>query len=761
MKNLTVLKRALWVSASMLTIGLCTTVQAQTNNNEQTNPQQSGTVAAEDNIIVTATRREQRIQDVPLSITAYQPRELVEKGITGYEELARETPGVILNKPTANFNNFTARGIATNGYGAGLQATVTIYIDELPISANGNSTILDPNLFDVERIEFLRGPQGTLFGSGSLAGAMRIITNKPDLNEFDYSALVDFGLTGGDAFRQRYNGMINIPIVEDKAALRVVGFYKNEDGFVDNIGTGIENSNSLEGWGGRANLLIEPTQNLSIKLLASHEESSPADSGLTNPDLGTLVRNSDRPDLFIGNLDTLNATINYDFENARLTSSTTLTSYDGVFFVDLAGTFGQTLPFALDAIGYDDIFVQELRLASTTNEKLDWIVGGFYFRKRRDVDFNYRSSPEFLLARGITGLQDEYYQRRKDHSITHELAGFGELTYHVSDKLWLTGGLRYGSTDAQGFADGGFTSNYLINAIYGIPGPLTITNLSAADGIIAEDTGLSYKASVSYKPNPDITTYATVSTGFRQPIRNARAGLVSTLDPNDIIIPDGADSDKLTNYELGLKGSWLDGKLTANLAAYYIDWSNIQVQANRVSDSIQFATNIGKAVSKGFEFEVGTKPFDGFYLGFNGAFVDAKVTELSASEAGFSGAVEGARLAAPKFQGSIYAKYNFNWNANTEGWVAANIQHIGSFPSMFPNVPGSPGTVQATYGVTDSYENVNMSVGADFGDWTVTGYIENVLDDDSVTYIHPEAFLDGRFGVMRPRTFGIRFAYGI
>ncbi|PCI53122.1 MAG: TonB-dependent receptor [Alphaproteobacteria bacterium] len=756
MKNLTILKQALWVSTSMLAIGFCTTAQAQTNNDEQTN-----SVAAEDNIIVTATRREQRIQDVPLSITAYQPRELVEKGITGYEELARETPGVILNKPTANFNNFTARGIATNGYGAGLQATVTIYIDELPISANGNSTILDPNLFDVERIEFLRGPQGTLFGSGSLAGAMRIITNKPDLSEFDYSALVDFGLTGGDAFRQRYNGMVNIPIVEDKAALRVVGFYRNEEGFVDNIGTGIENSNSLEAWGGRASLLIEPTQNLSIKLLASHEESSPRDSGLTNPDLGTLVRNSDRPDLFIGNLDTLNATINYDFENARLTSSTTLTSYDGVFFVDLAGTFSQAIPFALDAIGYDDIFVQELRLASTTNEKLDWIVGGFYFRKRRDVDFNYRSSPEFLLARGITGLSDEYYQRRKDHSITHELAGFGELTYHVNDKMWLTGGLRYGSTDAQGFADGGFTSNYFVNALYGIPGPLTVTDIAAGEGIIAEDTGLSYKASVSYKPNQELTTYATVSTGFRQPIRNSLAGLASTLDPNDIIIPDGADSDKLTNYELGLKGSWLDGKLSANLAAYYIDWSSIQVQANRVSDSIQFATNIGKAVSKGFEFEVGTKPFDGFFLGFNGAFVDAKVTELTASEAAFSGAVKGARLAAPKFQGSIYAKYSFNWNANTTGWVAANIQHIGSFPSMFPNVPGSPGTVQATYGLTDSYENVNMSVGADFGDWTVTGYVENLLDDDSITYIHPEAFLDGRFGVMRPRTFGIRFAYGI
>src|SRR5690606_7120661 len=126
-----------------------------------------------DEVIVTATRREERLQDVPVSITTLSQDELNERGIVGYEGLAEATPGVVLNRPTANFNNFTARGIGTNGYNANLQSTVAIYIDELPISANGNSTILDPSLYDVERIEFLRGPQGTLFGSGSLAGALR------------------------------------------------------------------------------------------------------------------------------------------------------------------------------------------------------------------------------------------------------------------------------------------------------------------------------------------------------------------------------------------------------------------------------------------------------------------------------------------------------------------------------------------------------------------------------------------------------------
>src|SRR5690606_25118497 len=146
-----------------------------------------------DTVIVTATRRSEPLKDVPLSVSVLSQEELDEKGVVGYEGLAYETPGVVLNRASANFNNFTARGIATNGYGAGLQSAVAIYIDELPISANGNSTILDPSLYDVERVEFLRGPQGTLFGSGSLAGALRILSHSPDPGGFDASFLADVG----------------------------------------------------------------------------------------------------------------------------------------------------------------------------------------------------------------------------------------------------------------------------------------------------------------------------------------------------------------------------------------------------------------------------------------------------------------------------------------------------------------------------------------------------------------------------------------
>jgi iron complex outermembrane receptor protein len=710
-------------------------------------------------VVVTATRRAEKLQDVPLSITTLSQKELTARGIVGYEGLAHETPGVVLNRATANFNNFTARGIATNGYGANLQNTVAIYIDELPISTVGNTTVLDPNLYDVERIEFLRGPQGTLFGSGSLAGALRILTKSPDLTKFDASALVDFGMIGSDSLRQRYDGMVNIPLVTDKLALRVVGFARDEKGYIDNLGTGINDSNTLIDRGGRSILLWEPTERLSVRLLASYENSKPKDSSLVNPLLGRDKRISDRPDLFVGKLTNANATIGYQFNGANLTSSSTYSTFDQKFFVDLAGTFGGPIAFGLDAYGYQNTFVEEARLASDPGGKVDWVLGGFYLDRRHDVNYFYRSSPEYLAAHGITGLPDEYYQRLYSHIDSHELAGFGELTYHFTDNFWATGGLRYASLDAQTFNERGYNSAYLAYALGGISGPLAMVPVVPAAGVKAEASKPSYRASVSYRLKPSLTTYATVSTGFRSPVVNAFAGRSSVVDPNDLIIPSGAESDDLKNYELGVKGNWLNGKLSANLALYQIDWSDIQVQANRVSDSVQFATNIGAATSRGLEFEIQILPLDHVTVGLNGSFNDAKVTKLSAAEAAISGAVDDARLASPHFQGSLLVNYNVNLTQQAEGNLSFSVQHVGSFPGSFPRVPGKPAQISPTYDFTEAYTVVGSTFAVALEKFTVGVYVENLFDDRSVTYVHPEGFLANRYATLQPRTFGVRLGY--
>lgn len=752
------MRALLFASASVGALAIAAPAFAQTDTDQQDTQRSAQT--GRDVITVTATRREERLQDVPLSVTTFSQDELDARGIVGYEGLAFETPGVVLNRPTANFNNFTARGIATNGYNANLQSTVAIYIDELPISTNGNSTILDPSLYDVERIEFLRGPQGTLFGSGSLAGALRIVTRSPNLNTFEASVLGDIGVTGSNSLRQRYNAMVNMPIVEDQLGLRVVGFLRNEEGYVDNIGTGISNADTLEAWGGRATLLWQPTDRLSLRFLVSREESNPQDSSLTNPLLGRDVRISDRPDRFTGELTNYNVTLNYQFTGAELTSSTTYSRFNQRFYVDLAGTFGQAIAFALDADAYDQNFVQEVRLVSETGGSFDWVVGGFYFSRKRDVDFGYRSNEAFLTARGITGLPDEYYQRLYSHSLQHEAAVFGELTYRFTEDFWVTAGLRYGSIDAQAFTEpGGYNSNYLINALFGIPGPLTITPIPEETGIKAEETGPSYRLSASWRPVPSLTAYAAVATGFRAPVVNAFAGRPSLVDPNDLIIPFGADSDDLISYEAGLKGSWMNGLLNASVALYQIDWEGIQIQANRVSDSVQFATNIGGARSRGVELELLARPANGWTIGLNGSLNEAKVTSLTPEEAAISGAVEGIRLSGPRFQGSLLVNYNFGLMQTAEGNASLAVYHVGGFPSSFPNVPGQPGVTSPTYDVTDAYTVVNATLAASFDRLTAGVYVENLFNDRSVTYVHPEAFLDGRYALQRPRTIGVRVGY--
>jgi iron complex outermembrane receptor protein len=746
-----------------------TSMSAQAQTTSRSAPDETAadqrTHPADNDIVVTATRREERVQDVPLSVSAFSQAELTEKGIVGYEGIARETPGVVLNRPTQNFNNFTARGIATNGYNANLQSSVAVYIDELPVSTIGNTTVVDPNLFDVARVEFLRGPQGTLFGSGSLSGAMRILTKSPDLQDFDVSALADLGLTGSDSFRQRYNMMVNVPLVNDTLAVRAVGFYRHEEGYLDNVGTGKHNSNTLVDYGGRVIVLWAPSDKLSVRLLGSYENSDPKDSSLTSPSLGREKRISDRPDRFTGKQTILNATVEYDMDFAKLTSSSTYSDFDQKFYVDLQNTFGFAFPFALDADAYDKVFVEEARLVSKGTGPFSWVVGGFYMHRRRDVDYFYRSTPAFLAARRLTGLTDEYYIKQYTHQISNELAGFGELTYRFSDKFWLTGGVRYGSLDAQGFTEAGGLgngTNYYTAAFLGLTNFALSTNpFPAVEGVKAKASKPSWKLSASYKPNETLTTYATFSTGFRAPIVNAFAGRPSLTNPNDIIIPYGATSDDLKSYEIGAKGRWLNGLVTINVAAYYIDWSNIQAQANRVSDSVQFATNIGAAKSKGFEVEMNIIPGPGFNIGFNGSYNDSKITKLSAAEAAISGAVLGHRLSAPRLQGSAYMAYSFDLAPAVPATLAVNLQHIGSYNSSFPNTPGNPALRLATFGKTDDYSNVNLTFGVKKDNLSAQLYVENLFDDHSVVYVHPEAFLASRFGTLRPRTVGIRLGYGL
>lgn len=765
------MKIALMLSASLASLSVAQPAVAQdiSSHTDVARPSPDASAAADaersaadtGEIVVTATRRAQRLRDVPLSITAFSQERLSASGIVGYEGLARETPGIVINKPTANFNNFTARGVATNGYGANLQSTVAIYLDEMPISRTGNTTLIDPNLYDVERVEFLRGPQGTLFGSGSLAGALRILTKSPDLTRFDASGLVDIGLTGSDSVRQRYNAMVNVPLIDDVVGIRAVGYYRHEDGWVDNVGTGIHNANTLKDYGGRVILLVKPTDRLSARFLASYEKSDPADSALTDPARGRYVRRSVRPDVFSGEQQRYNATIEYQFDGARFTSSSTYAHYYQQFDADISNAVGNAFPYALQARGPETSFVEEARLASDPGGRLDWVAGMFYFERQTQLTNAFRTTSAFLTSRGLTNPTGDLIGAQMLRLKTHEFAAFGEVTYHFNDRVWATGGIRYGRTDSQLFTNGGFNTNFVAAGLTGATGALTMAPVAVVlqPQIVGESP--SFKGSLSYKLSNDITVYGLVSTGYRAPVYNASGGRVSLIDPNDLAIPFSAGSDRLINYEAGLKGRFFDGKLTGNFALYWIEWNNIQVQANRVSDSAQFATNIGGARTRGFEFEVVANPVHKLSFGLNGSVGGTRVTKLSAAEAAISGAVLGGRLSAPDFQGSMFTQVGFDLTSKLSGYVNVTVQHVGSFPNMFQHVPGKPIVTAPTYGITDSYEVLNLRLGVKSKKVSATLYVENLLDDDPVTYIHPESFLEARYGRLQPRTVGIRLGYNL
>src|SRR5690606_6990008 len=424
-------------------------------------------------------------------------------------------------------------------------------------------------------------------------------------------------------------------------------------------------------------------------------------------------------------------------------------------------TFGHLIPFGLEVPYRDDRFVQEVRLVSETGGRVDWVVGGFWFEQQRNADYFYRSSQAFLDARGMDNLPvSPYYLRFRNTIDQRERALFGELTFRFNDDLWATGGLRYGSTQAQATQQaGGYNSNYLTAALTGATGPLTVFPVEEIVGLVAKETGPSYRLSLSWRPTPAITTYAAVATGFRAPIVNARAGAPSLVNAEDIIIPFGADSDELINYELGLKGRWLDGRLAANLALYHIDWNDIQVQANRVSDSVQFATNIGGAISQGLEFELMARPSANWTFALNGSFNRTEVDSLTPEEAAISGAVQGARLSAPRFQGSMVVSYGFDAFLDSVGNASFSVVHVGGFPGMFPYVACKHGLVCPLFHYSVSYTIAIVNVAFDFVRFTIGAYVEVLFDDRSVTYVHPEAFLDGRYALVPPRTIGLRVGF--
>jgi outer membrane receptor protein involved in Fe transport len=724
--------------------------------------------AALDEIVVTATKRAENLQDVPLSITALRGDVLKRQGIQNYGDFARQVPGVVLSEPNKQFSKFTIRGLqtSTTSNSIGEQKLVAVYVDEVPVTS---FSIVTPNLplYDIERVEVLRGPQGTLFGSGSLAGAVRVITAKPNLSKFAARANVDFGWTDGGDPRRRFDAMINIPLIEDKLALRAVAYHRTEGGYVDNVGTGVKNSDASRDWGGRVALKWAPIDDLAITLAAMHDDVKVDDWSLFDPSLGKFKRSGFVPNAAIVKFTSVNANIEYNFGFANLISSTTYAKVRNKWDVALDGILAGVLPFGYSEGVSQKNFVQEIRLVSESSSPFQWVAGGFYLRRRSAFLGGSFTDRAFLQSLNITGLpsnQSPGADLANDYRNIRETeaALFGELSYKFTDTLKLTGGLRYTKSryiveiENRGFDSFGAT----LGAVFGggnvaVPlGPVNPFTL---------DTGsrgtLTKKISLSWEPSHNQTFYATAAEGFRRDHPNSAAltnNGRSIVDPNDpLVIPLVGKSDSLWNYEVGLKAYWFGRRLRTNIAAYYIPWKNLQVGLTRSSDTVPFVGNLSKAESKGIEVEMEASLTRALDLGLNLTFQSAKITALTPAEALSSGAVKGARLTAPEFSASGFAQYNWDLGNDWKLFARLDIQHIGSYPNGFPNVAGAA-VPDVNFAKIPAYENVNTTLGFEGKSWEASLYVENLLNNDTYIGINPASNSPSRYSTLRPRTIGIR-----
>jgi len=692
-----------------------------------------------DEIMVTATKRSVSLQDVSSSITAFGADDIEHRGFDNFEDFARLVPGLTLNQSVRNRGVFNVRGIATNVSGANTQDPVSVYINETPVTDTfGAVSQPDLRLFDVERIEVLRGPQGTLFGSGSLGGTVRIITNKPDPTKVEAKARVDVSVSKGGAWQKHYNGMVNVPLVDDELALRVVGYYRDEEGWVENITTG--SKNSTKDWGGRVSMLWQPEDNFSAKIEVIHQDSDPEDGDSWNPAVGKFQKaatvSEERPSV----LTNYSLTLDYNMAGfASLISATTYQTSDSAQLQDSGDLFGLGLPFIQQSRPWESkFFTQEVRLVSDTDSAFEWMIGGFFIDRETDVNFFLELPGVNELLGGV--LQDDAFFDSQLFLTSQEIAGFADASYKLNEHWKLNAGIRVFETKASYAEPNRRVLNFATNDYV----------FSSIDNN-GTDSNVTWRVGLSYEPTEDALLYASVSKGYRIGQVNPNNG-PSFVDPTDLVIQEGFESDSTINYELGAKTSWLDGRLTANLAAFYIDWTNIQIDGVRVSDRRSFVANAGAAKSQGIEFELNALPTDGLSAYMSLTLQDAEITSVP-SDIIVPAAVGDKLPGLVDFK--IAGGLEYSWDAFTDKrmYVSIDGQYISSSPNSLSN-----GGANATFINNDAYENIGAAVGLVADQWELVVYGENLTNNDNFILNNGGTSLSP-VNTLRPLTIGARVTF--
>jgi len=692
-------------------------------------------VGSLEEIIVTAQKREEKLSQTPLSLSVLSANDLNAISATQFRDFATTVPGLSFTTTGVGHSQVNLRGVTTGDDNSPL---VGIYVDEVPYGsttafAGSAQLALDVGLFDVERVEILRGPQGTLYGASTMGGLLKYVPKAPDTTAFGGTARAGISSTDHGGVSYDVASAINMPLSEGKAAVRLGGFYSQDGGYIDNVQLGKDDVNQADVYGGRGDFLWSPSDRLSVRVglygqNIARDGSIQADFDVATgkPIDGELNQFVTLDEPFDQQFRLASATVKYKFDFAELTSVTSYQTADVHTFLDATDLYVPLLAlFGIDflsAMGVDytietDKFVQELRLAST-GDRLDWLVGAFY---TSEDSKNSQQVPGYGLDGSLVPID---FGTLEIPSTYDEIAGFATLTLHATSKLDLQGGLRYSHNSQEQEQKG---SGLLV-------GPAPKRDSS-------EDP-VTYLASLRYLANDHLMSYLRVASGYRPGGPNIVLNDPVTGEP---LANPTFDSDSLTSYEAGIKISNSDRRYALDAAIYQIDWDDIQIIA--AINGVGVTANAASARSRGAELTLTGRPVESLTLVGAFAYTDAELTEDSPD----LGADAGDPLPnTPKFTAALSADSNFDVAGHDAG-VGATWRYIDDRVSGYARNPYP----QFDLG---SYDTFDIRGHMDFGSTSVQVYMKNAFDERG--YLSASTALTAAGGpanvsILQPRTYGV------
>jgi iron complex outermembrane receptor protein len=774
---------------------------------------QAESTRAIEEVLVTARKQSETLQDVPFSIAAMTEGKLQRSGATDIESMAANVAGISIQNLGPGQSQVSIRGISAGQIvrdQPGVKEQVGVYMDESVISMSLFTPDLD--FYDINRVEVLRGPQGTLFGSGSLAGTVRYITNQPDVRAVSGSLqfggeTVDGGSEGGNV-----KGHWNIPLSKT-LALRVVGYHQQYAGYIDAYqpdGTVKDDVNDGSREGLRLALSFQPSDALTItpKLVYQSIEmngfnreddynilGNPYTTSRTPLTIGDDEQFTQLEEKFEDDFLLVDLTINYDLnENLLLTSVSSYTDRDVLVVRDasalyasvLGGSFGESAAvYELDAPLFDateaEVITQELRL-SGSQDSVQWVAGVFY----SDVKRHYGQS---LLVIGYDATTRTTAADSKDPSVSagrnavdelyysdvpyqlEQVAVFGELSYDLNEKIMLVVGARF--------------FDYEETRVLSFDGLIPDSVLDKKAKVSSD--GFSPRVMLRYDVNDDVMLNAQVSQGFRLGGINDPVN-VSLCTPADAATfggRDAFDDETLTNYEVGSKLTLLGGSATLNASLFYSDIKDLQATVNAGSCSSRLIYNVSKAHSTGIELELLSRPTSNLEFSVSASYVNTELDSTVTSTNGANvttvvgGIREGNELpTAPGFELAVSASYYFPVTATWEGYANATYQNIGKrFTQIADQENAGQGSAtlfsganiggplsQSTYDYDrslEAYQIVNLRLGMKNNSWDTALFVRNAANERAELSLDTERDGRARVGhhVNQPRTIGFSARY--